>query len=87
MAKRFSLRQRSNFDLVKRVRMFKRTLKQWIFYAGIKFLKTHKLTDIEEKLLEDVTDFFVEYIDKVEEDKEFLTKVKLPPIKLPEKKK
>ena len=80
---KLSLRQRSVLDLLKRVKFFKKTIKQWFYYAGLKYLKTHKLTDVQESFLEDITDFFVEYMDNVENDKDFLKKAELEPIELP----
>ena len=80
---KLSLRQRSVLDLLKRVKFFKKTIKQWFYYAGLKYLKTHKLTDAQESFLEDITDFFVEYMDDVENDKDFLKKAELEPIELP----
>ena len=80
---KLSLRQRSALDLLKRVKFFKKTIKQWFYYAGLKYLKTHKLTDAQESFLEDITDFLVEYMDNVENDKDFLKKAELEPIELP----
>lgn len=80
---KLDLRQRSVVDLVSRVKFFKKTLKQWFYYAGLIYLKTHKLTDSQEAFLEDITDFFVEYMDNVEKDKNFLKKINLDPVDLP----
>ena len=80
------LRERVSLDLANRVLAFKRTIKQWFYYAGLKYLQTHKLSDVEETVLENITDYLVESIDKMEEDEEFLRKIKLTPVKLPEKK-
>ena len=83
---KLSLRQRSVLDLSKRVQFFKKTIKQWIYYAGLVYLKGHKLTEPQEAFLEDITDFFVEYMDNIENDKDFLKKAELEPIELPLKK-
>lgn len=83
---KLSLRQRSVVDLTTRVKTFKKTIKQWFYYAGLKYLKTHKLTEPQETFLEDITDFFVEYMDNVENDKDFLKRAELEPINLPIKK-
>lgn len=80
---KLSVRQRSVADLAKRVFAFKRTIKQWVYYAGLKYLQKNKLTEPQEAFLADLTDFFVEYIDEIEKDKDFLKKADLDPIKLP----
>ena len=80
---KLNLRQRSAVDLVGRVKIFKKTLKQWFYYAGLEYLKTHKLSDSQEALLEDITDFFVEYMDDVEKDTNFLKRADLEPVQLP----
>lgn len=85
--KELSLRQKSVLDLIRRVIPMKKTIKQWFYHAGMKFLQSHQLTDEQETFLEEVTDFFVENLDELEEDIKFLKKVELDPIKLPEKKK
>ena len=79
---KLSLRQKCNRDLAKRVFIFKKTLKQWFYHAGLKYFKTHMLTEPQELVLEDFTDFIVEYMDKVDTD-EFLEKEKLQPVDLP----
>lgn len=84
--KELSLRQKSVLDLIRRVIPLKKTIKQWFYHAGMKFLQTHELTDEQEVFLEEVTDFFVENLEELEEDTKFLKKIELGPIKLPEKK-
>ncbi len=76
----FSLRQRSLVDLAERVLVFKKTIKQWFYYAGLKYMQQHKLNDVQENLLEDITDFYVEYMDNIENDKEFFKKIKIDPV-------
>ena len=84
--KELSLRQKSVMDLIRRVKPLKKTIKQWFYHEGMKFLQAHQLTDEEEIFLEKVTDFFVEDLEKLEEDKRFLQKLELGPIQLPQKK-
>ena len=84
--KELSLRQKSVLDMIRRVKPLKKTIKQWFYHAGMKFLQSNQLTDEEEVFLERVTDFFVENLDEIEEDIKFLQKVELEPIKLPNKK-
>ena len=82
-----SLRQKSVLDLIRRVKPLKKTIKQWFYHAGMKFLQGRQLTDEQEVFLEEVTDFFVENLEQLEEDTKFLQKVELGPIQLPNKKK
>ena len=81
-----SLRQKSVLDLIRRVKPLKKTIKQWFYHAGMKFLQGRELTDEQEVFLEEVTDFFVENLEQLEEDTKFLQKVELGPIQLPNKK-
>ena len=84
--KELSLRQKSVLDLIGRVKPLKKTIKQWFYHEGMKFLQAHQLTDEEEIFLEKVTDFFVDDLERLEEDKRFLQKLELGPIQLPKKK-
>lgn len=77
-----SLRQKCTRDLARRVSVFKCTIKQWIYHAGIRYLKTHSLSENQELVLEDFTDFIVEYMDEIDKD-DFLKKEKFQPIDLP----
>ena len=81
-----SLRQKSVLDLIRRVRPLKRTIKQWFYHAGMKFLEANQLTDEEELFLERVTDFYVSNLEAIEEDIKFLKKVEFGPIQFPNKK-
>ena len=85
--KELSLRQKSILDLIRRVKPLKKTIKQWFYHAGMKFLQSRELTDEQELFLEEVTDFYAENLDALEEDMSFLKKVDLGPIQLPNKKK
>ena len=76
MIEKISLQQKSARNLAKRVLLFRRTLEQWFYFAGIKYMQTHKLTDNQESTIEDFTDFIVEFMDKIDSD-EFLEKHKL----------
>lgn len=84
--KELSLRQKSVLNLIRRVIPLKKTIKQWFYHAGMKFLETHQLTDEQELFLEEVTDFFVENLEEITEDPKFWKKSKLDPIVLPVKK-
>ena len=84
--KELSLRQKSVLNLIRRVIPLKKTIKQWFYHAGMKFLETHQLTDEQEVFLEEVTDFFVENLEEITEDSKFLKKAALGPIVLPKKK-
>lgn len=80
------LRQKQLLDMARRVKGLKHTFKQWLNYVGIKFIQGRNLSDEQELMLEEIIDFYSDYIDKIEQDKTFLKKVTLEPIKLPEKK-
>ena len=54
--------------------------------AGMKFLQSHQLTDEQEVFLEEVTDFFVENLEELEDDIKFVKKIELGPVQLPPKK-
>ena len=73
---KLSLRQKCTRDLGERILAVKRTMKQWFFHAGIKYMQTHSLSENQELALEDFTDFIVEYMDKVDTE-EFLKKEEL----------
>ena len=45
-----SLRQKSVLDLIRRVKPLKKTIKQWFYHAGMKFLQGRQLTDEQEVL-------------------------------------
>jgi len=81
---KLGLRQKCTLDLLKRVSFFKRTIKQWFYFIGIKYLKTHTLTENQELWLEEFTDYVVDSIEKVKSD-EFLEKASLDPIDIPKK--
>lgn len=78
---KLSLQQKSIKDLAKRVILFKRTLKQWFYFAGLRYLQSHSLNDIQEKFLEEFTDFLVEYVDSVSTE-EFLKRKELTSVKI-----
>ena len=73
--KELSLRQKSVVDLVRRVVLLKSTVKDWFYHAGMKFLQTHELTDEQESFLEEVTDFFIDNLEKIDQDKSFLKRI------------
>jgi rhamnogalacturonyl hydrolase YesR len=85
--KELSLRQKSVRDLIRRVIPLKKTIKQWFYHAGVKFLQSHQLTDDQERFLEEVTDFFVENLEELENNAKFFKKVEMGPVELPKEKK
>ena len=70
-------------DLACRVLLFKRTLKQYFYHACLKYLQTHKVSDVEEAFLEKLTTYFIQSINTIDKDESFLEKVKNKPIELP----
>lgn len=81
-----TLREKQLRRMAQDVLMLKDTMKKWYNFAGIKYLQEHQLTDEQEEFLEDITEFINSSIDRLENDENFLKKVLLPPVKLPEKK-
>lgn len=76
MIEKMSLRQKSAKDLAERTLLFKRTLRQWFYFAGIRYMQTHKLTDNQELTIENFTDFIVEFMDDTNSD-EFIERAEL----------
>lgn len=87
MTTNLSLRQKSVLDLVKKVSVLKGIIRRWLYYAGFKFIQGRNLTEEQEVFLEEVTNFFLDNLEHIEEDRSFLKKIELAPIKLPNKKK
>lgn len=81
-----TLREKQLRLMAQNVLMMKDTMKRWYNFAGIRYLQEHQLTDEQEELLEDITEFINNAIDRLENDENFLKAVLLPPVKLPEKK-
>ena len=80
------LREKQLRLMAKNVLELKDTMKKWYNHAGLKYLQERQLTDEQEELLEDITEFITDAIDNLEKDENFLKSVFLPPIKLPQKK-
>lgn len=72
--------------MAKEVLELKSTIRKWYNYTGIKYLQEHQLTDEQELFLEDITDYIVNAIDRLENDENFLKSIVLPSVKLPQKK-
>lgn len=87
MTEKLSLKERANYEMVKRLIPVKEAVKKWFCRAGMKFLQNHQLTDEQWTFLEDVTDFYMDNLENIEKDTSFIKKVALPEIKLPNKKK
>lgn len=87
MTEKLSLKERANYEMVKRLIPVKEAVKRWFCRAGMKFLQSHQLTDEQWTFLEDVTDFYMDNLENIEKDTSFIKKVVLPEIKLPNKKK
>lgn len=83
---KLSLRQKSLLNMIRRIHPVKRTIKDWYYHAGMKFLDKRELTDEQEQFLEEVTDFFMDNLENIEKDKSYLNKTELGPIQLPPKK-
>lgn len=62
-----NMKQRRDFDLMRRVIPIKKTIKDWYFHAGMKFLNSRQFKDDEEAFLEEVTEFYMDILDNIEE--------------------
>lgn len=80
-----TLREKQLRLMAKNVSELKDIIKKWYNHAGIKYLQEHELTDEQEALLEDITEYINEAIDRMENDENFLKATLLPAIKLPKK--
>lgn len=71
--------------MAQEVLQVKNVIRKWYNFVGIKYLQEHQLTDEQEELLCDITDYVTNSIDRLE-DEGFLKNPVLPPIQLPQKK-
>ena len=81
-----TLREKQLQLMANDVLRFKNAVKKWYNHACIKYLQAHQLTDEQEALIEDVSEFISNATDSLEGDNSFLKQILLPPIKLPQKK-
>lgn len=77
------VKQRNVQFIAENVLLFKDIIRQWFYFAGLRFLQTHQLSDSQEKFLEEITNFYTQYIDEIENDKNFFAKRELEVIDLP----
>lgn len=83
---RKTLREKQLGRMAGEILKFKDIAKKWYNHACIRYLQQHELTDEQEALLEEVSEFITEAIDKLDGDNNFIKKILLPPVKLPQKK-
>lgn len=81
-----TLREKQLGRMADDILKFKDAAKKWYNHACIRYLQQHELTDEQETLLEEVSEFITEAIDKLDGDNNFIKKILLPPVKLPQKK-
>lgn len=62
-----NMRQKRDLNLMKRVIPVKKTIKDWYFHAGMKFMNSRQLKDNEEEFLEEVTEFYMNILDNIED--------------------
>ena len=62
-----NVRQKRDLDLMKRVIPVRKTIKDWYYHAGMKFINSRQFKDEEEAFLEEVTDFFIDVLDNIED--------------------
>ena len=77
------IKQRNVRFLAKNVLLFKDTLRQWFYFAGLRYLQTHELSDAQEKFLEEMTEFYIKYMDSIENDENFFAKRELQALDIP----
>ena len=62
-----NMRQKRDLNLMKRVIPVKKTIKDWYFHAGMRFLNSRQLKDNEEEFLEEITEFYMSVLDNIED--------------------
>lgn len=62
-----NMRQKRDLNLMRRVVPVRKTIRDWFYHAGIKFVNSRQLTDLEENFLEEVTDFYMNILDNIED--------------------
>lgn len=62
-----NLRQRRDLDLMNRVIPARKTIKDWYYHAGMKFINSRQLKDEEESFLEEITEFYIGILDNIED--------------------
>ena len=83
---RKTLREKQLGRMAGEILKFKDIAKKWYNHACIRYLQQHELTDEQEALLEEVSEFIINATDTLSSDNDFIKKVLLPPVKLPQKK-
>ena len=81
-----TLKDRQLQLMAQEVLQVKNIIKKWYSFVGIKYLQEHQLTDEQEELLCDITDYVTDSIERLETDDNFLKATVLPSIQLPQKK-
>lgn len=61
-----NMRQKRELNLMKRVIPVKKTIKDWYYHVGMKFINSRQFKDEEEAFLEEITEFFVSALDNIE---------------------
>ena len=71
-----NLKFKRDLYLVRQIKPIRDIIKGWYNKAGMKFLASRKLQDVEEQFLEEVTEFFLNNLDRIDEtEKEILEKL------------
>ena len=76
-----TLREKQLQRMADDILRFKDVAKKWYNHACIRYLQQHNLTDEQEALLEEVSEFITNAIDKLDGENSFVKKIFLPPIK------
>ena len=62
-----NVRQKRDLDLMKRIIPVRKVIKDWYYHAGMKFINSRQFNDLEEAFLEEVTDFFIDNLENIED--------------------
>ena len=61
-----TLREKSRISAIKQLKPVVHVLKTWFLEVGYNYMKTRPFKEEEEALIDDITDFYLECIKKIE---------------------
>lgn len=62
-----NVKHRRDLDLMRRVISVRKVIKDWYYHAGMKFINSRQFKDEEEAFLEEVTEFFINNLENIED--------------------
>ncbi len=75
-----SLRQKEKLNLIGSLKMLKNATRRWFFYAINGFLRGRELTDEQEAFLDEVSEYLLNNLETIENDRNFIKKAELSPL-------